>query len=63
MEDKLKNLFDFQRFERNDKLEKLIQETENRYARELSDDQLFLVNAAGEVERNTVSGERAGTND
>lgn len=48
MEKKLKILFDYQRFEQNEKLEKLIHETESRYASGLSDDDLFLVNAAGE---------------
>ena len=50
MEKKLKALFDYQRFEKNERLEKLIRETENRYAGELSDDDLSLVNAAGEPE-------------
>lgn len=49
MKDMLKKQFDYQRFEKNEKLEKLIQETESRYAKELSDDDLFLVNAAGEI--------------
>ena len=48
MENKLNKLFDYQRFEQNEKLEKLIYETESRYAKGLSDDDLFLVNAAGE---------------
>ena len=48
MENKLKKLFDYQQFEKNEKLEKLIRETESRYAAELSDDDLSLVNAAGE---------------
>lgn len=48
MENKLKKLFDYQRFEKNEKLEKLIQETENAYVAELSDDALSFVNAAGE---------------
>ena len=48
MENKLKKLFDYQRFEQNEKLEKLIHETENRYASGLSDDDLSFVNAAGE---------------
>ena len=48
-EQKLKKLFDFQRFEKNERLEKLIRETESRYAAELSDDDLSLVNAAGEI--------------
>ena len=49
MEKKLKNIFDFQRFEKNERLEKLIRETESRYAAELSDDDLSLVNAAGDT--------------
>lgn len=50
MESKLKKIFDYQRFERNEKLEKLISETESYYSRELSDDDLLFVNAAGEAE-------------
>ena len=56
MENKLKKLFDYQRFEQNDKLEKLIHETESRYARELSDEDLSLVNAAGEPEADKIRG-------
>ena len=49
MESKLKSLFDYQRFEKNPRLAKLIAETESRVAaRELSDDDLEFVNAAGE---------------
>ena len=48
MENKLKALFDYQRFEKNAKLERLIRETENGYAAEISYDDLSLVNAAGE---------------
>lgn len=48
MERKLKNLFDYQKFEKNDRLDKLIEETMNRYEKfELSDDDLEYVNAAG----------------
>lgn len=47
MEKKLKELFEYQRFEHNGKLDKMINETENRYGKELSDDDLSLVNAAG----------------
>ena len=50
MESKLKKLFDYQRFEQNDRLEALIRESEDRFVRKLSDDELFLVNAAGEIE-------------
>lgn len=49
MEKKLKRLFDYQRFERNEHLEKLISKTESR-ARELSDEDLSFVNAAGATE-------------
>ncbi|MCQ2530034.1 MAG: hypothetical protein MJ086_02105 [Lachnospiraceae bacterium] len=48
MENKLKNLFEYQRFEKNEKLEKLISQTESRFERELSEDDLFFVNAAGD---------------
>ena len=47
MENKLKSLFDFQRFENNPRLAKVIKDTEC-YAEELSDDDLFMVAAAGE---------------
>lgn len=47
---KLTALFDYQRFERNKKLQALIDETETRYAYALSDDDLEWVNAAGEIE-------------
>ena len=56
MEDQLKKLFEYQRFEQNEKLGKLIQETEGRYAAELSDDDLSLVSAAGEHERAAAFG-------
>ena len=50
MEQKIKTLFDYQRFENNPRLGKLIAETESRYAVELSDEELFMVAAAGEPE-------------
>lgn len=52
MDNVLKRLFDFQRFQRNDRMETLISETESRYGetpKELSDEELDFVNAAGEV--------------
>ena len=49
MEEKLKKLFDFQRFENNGKLAELIRETEERYPSELSDDDLGLIAAAGDI--------------
>lgn len=50
MENLLKKLFDFQRFEGNKRMETLISETEKRYGgKGLSDDELDFVNAAGEM--------------
>ena len=46
----LEKLFDFQNFENNSRLAKLISQTEARYAKELSDDELDMVNAAGQAE-------------
>lgn len=48
MEKKINKLFDYQKFEKNAHLAKLIEETESRYANEISDDDLELVSAAGE---------------
>ena len=45
----LEKLFDFQKFENNSRLAKLISETESRYAKVLSDDELDMVNAAGDI--------------
>lgn len=50
MEKKLKSMFEYQRFAQNSRLSKLIAETENRYAHELNDDDLWMVNAAGEAD-------------
>ena len=60
MEKKLKKLFDYHRFEKNERLEKIIEETESRYKGELSDADLSLVNAAGEAEIGTNPGELTG---
>ena len=63
MEKKLKNLFEYQRFEKNERLEQLIREAESRYAKELSDADLSLVNAAGELMTNpTASGKNSAAN-
>ena len=48
MEKQLSNLFDFQHFERNERLQKLIDETERKYGSALSDELLTMVNAAGD---------------
>lgn len=47
-EEKLKKLFEFARFEKDPRIEKLADETLRRYPVELSDDALGFVNAAGE---------------
>ena len=46
--EKLTALFDYQRFERNKKLQALIDDTERRCLCSLSDDDLEWVSAAGE---------------
>lgn len=61
MEKRLSRLFDYQRFEKSEKLGKLIQETECRCVNALSEDELSLVSAAGEFTMNpgTISGNGA----
>lgn len=48
MENKLKQLFEYQKFEQNSRLAKLISESEDRQSNALSDDDLEFVAAAGE---------------
>lgn len=48
MEQKLKRLFDYQKFQRNSRLEAMLLEAEERYQSSLSDEDLELVSAAGE---------------
>ena len=45
---RLTALFDYQRFKRNERLQALIEDTENRCMNALSDDDLEWVSAAGE---------------
>lgn len=54
----LEKLFDFQKFENNSRLAKLISETESRYAKALSDDDLDMVNAAGDIPNPEVQKEQ-----
>lgn len=49
MKNTIKNLFDFQKFTTNKNLAQLIEKTELKYKRELSDDDLAFVNAAGDA--------------
>ena len=51
MSDTLKTLFDFQKFENNESLAKLIKETEERYASVISLDDLEMISAAGTPEK------------
>lgn len=47
MENKIKALFEFQRFSGNKRLEAMINDAENRYRNELSDEDVEIVSAAG----------------
>ena len=47
-ERQLQRLFDFQRFEKNSRLENMLLDTEHRYCSAISDDDLEYVSAAGE---------------
>ena len=47
MEKIIKKLFDFQRFEGNERLDRLISETEIKEIKELSEEELGMVSAAG----------------
>lgn len=49
MESILKNLFDLQRFVLDPQLQTLIDETERRYDEELTDEELELLAAAGDL--------------
>lgn len=48
MKKMLYDLFDFQKFSGNERLAKLIIDTERRYGKTLSDDELEMLSAAGE---------------
>ena len=49
MDKKLKALFDYQQFSPNSRIDKMMQDAEKAFPRALSDDELFFVNAAGEM--------------
>lgn len=55
MEGKLRGLFEYNRFSGNARLNKLIEETDSRYGTELSDSDLLLVNAAGEIVKEDIT--------
>ncbi len=48
MEQRLKTLFDYQKFKGDAGLAQMITETEARYAKELGDDEIAIVSAAGD---------------
>lgn len=50
MEQKLRRLFDYQKFQRNPRLTAMIADVEERYDGAIADDALEWVNAAGEPE-------------
>ncbi len=50
MENTLKTLFEYNRFENNTRLSSLIEETEAHYDSELSENDLSLVSAAGSAD-------------
>lgn len=58
MEQILKELFDYQRFQGNIKLKILIADTESRYITELSDEEMGAVSAAGSPELSDRKKER-----
>lgn len=61
MENKLKSMMEFQKFEQNDRLEKLVRETESRWSKRiLDDDELDMVFAAKGLDAmpGVLSGER-----
>ncbi len=49
MEKKIRSVFEYQKFAQNNRLANLIEQTEARMGKELSDDSLELVSAAGEI--------------
>lgn len=55
MKKMLYNLFDFQKFSGNERHAKLIANTERRYGKALSDDELEGLSAAGAFLWNTIS--------
>ena len=52
MENILKNLFDYQKFENNENLDRIIKDSRDRHSVKLSDDTLYLLNAAGDIFKN-----------
>lgn len=55
MKDRLRELFDYQRFEGNRRLAVLIERTVFSHGESLSDEDLECVNAAGEIDAARIS--------
>ena len=53
MNKKLTNLFDLQKFHKNKQLDELIAETHSRYNKEISEDDLSEISAAGDISLRT----------
>ena len=53
MKKKLTNLFDLQKFHKNKQLDELIAETHSRYNKEISEDDLSEISAAGDISLRT----------
>lgn len=49
MEEKIAFLLDYQRFQKNHRIEEMLQELGGRYGEELTEENLSLVSAAGEA--------------
>lgn len=63
MENKLKMLFEYHKFEKNARLESLIEETHSRYGKALSEEDLEMVAAAGEITTLDEDAEKPGIGD
>lgn len=63
METKLRELFDFQRFEQNERLAEMIAKAESSCCEALSDDDLEFVCAAGEKDVSLPAKEEKNRND
>lgn len=50
MDNKLKSMFEYQRFSQNSRLSKIIADTESKYGTAISDEDLDFVAAAGDFD-------------
>jgi len=54
MSDKLERMLDYEKFSKNDKIEKMVGDLDERYGKQLNEDDLEHVAAAGNPERKIV---------